>query len=136
MPHTNPLNAPPYNPLNAPVDNPLNAPTASPLGGPPPVGGPALNPERLPPAQQAYGQPGQAPNPYAPPTFDYQPIETYDTDSGGSYGLGMLGGLVFSLLGLIIAYVAGKGETKRGALHGFLIRLGITLFIVLITMAS
>jgi hypothetical protein len=68
-------------------------------------------------------------NPYTPPrAYDYEPIE----DKSGSYILGFLAGMVFALLGLILVYVFGKPETKRGALHGFLVRIGLVLVIVFV----
>jgi len=83
------------------------------------------------PEQLPYAAPPGSPNPYAAPVgnFDYEPIETYTEQ--GNYALGFVVGFLFSLLGLIIMYVAGADLTKKGALHGFLGRLGLTILIVL-----
>lgn len=86
------------------------------------MGGPPIYPEAR-PAFQA------TPNTYARSNFDYQPVEMYE--ESGSYALGMLAGLALSLLGLIVVYCVGKEETKRGAGHGFLIRVSITLLVFL-----
>jgi hypothetical protein len=72
------------------------------------------------------------PGPYAPPAFDYQPVQTYE-QQGGSYGLGIAVGFVFALLGLIIVYITGKPDTKRGALHGFLGRIALSILIFAFT---
>jgi hypothetical protein len=95
-------------------DNPLNGPPTAqpPAYSPPPMGaGPA--------------------NYYAPPIADYDAIPDYQEE--GSYGLGIAVGFIFSLIGLIIVLIAGKSATKRGALHGFLARLGLSFVILAIT---
>jgi len=80
----------------------------------------------------APGSPSAGPaNYYAPPIADDEPLPTYEEE--GNYGLGMIVGLVFSLLGLIIVAIAGKAATRRGALHGFLIRLGLGVLMLMIT---
>ncbi|MCA9650049.1 MAG: hypothetical protein H6712_18105 [Myxococcales bacterium] len=79
---------------------------------------------------------GPTANPYQPPTFDYEPIPTYSDVDAGSYGLGIALGLVFSLIGFLLVAILGKEQTKRGALHGFLIRIGITILVVLISVAT
>jgi hypothetical protein len=72
-------------------------------------------------------------NPYAPPT-DVQP---YDSDfmaqpAEGSFGLGVALGAVLGLWGLLGCLFLGKAETKRGAKYGFLGRLGLSMFVVLV----
>ena len=95
-------------------ENPLNGnpPPASPLNAAAPQGAPS-------------------PNFYAPPVEDYDAAPVFEDE--GNYGLGMIVGIVFSLLGLIIVLVAGKSATKRGAMHGFLIRLGLSFVMLAVT---
>ena len=83
------------------------------------------------PGPNPYAAGPQSPNPYAAPAsnFEYEPIETYEEQ--GNYALGFVVGFLFALLGLIIMYVAGADLTKKGALHGFLSRLGLTVLIIL-----
>ena len=53
-----------------------------------------------------------------------------DVHSWGGFAVGFF----FALLGLAIVYLVAKPETKRGSLHGFGARLGLTVFIFLISM--
>jgi hypothetical protein len=96
-------------------DNPLNAPPSRPAPEHAPTTAPSFEPANF----------------YAPPVADYDPMPTFEDE--GNYGLGFAVGFVFSLLGLIIVMVAGKSGTKRGALHGFLGRLGLGLVLLIIT---
>jgi|GEM_PF-1698093 len=55
----------------------------------------------------------------------FQPTQTYQPPTNsdeGSYGGGWALGLLLGIIGLIIALVGSKSETKRGALHGFILQ--------------
>ncbi len=83
------------------------------------------------PGASAHSVGPSSPNPYAAPApLDYHPVEVYEEQ--GSYGLGFVVGLLFALLGLIIIYVSGKEQTKKGALHGFGARIGLVVVFVII----
>lgn len=94
------------------------------------------NPYGQPQQQQQYnpyGQPQQQHNPYAPPVSDaWNDTSLYaEPEPQGTYWGGFAVGLIFALLGLIIVYVVGKDETKRGALHGLGIRFALAFLFVL-----
>lgn len=115
-------------------DNPLNHRPSQ-----PPAGAPAAQPV-APVAQAPVAQPGQpgvgfGQNPYAAPSMDYDPLPTYEDE--GSYGLGIALGFVFGLIVFIIIMAMGKEQTKRGATHGLLAKLGLgLLFFMFGIMAS
>lgn len=50
----------------------------------------------------------------------------------GSYGAGFALGFLLGLIGLIIGIALDKSETKRGALHGFLTELVISIILVVV----
>ena len=89
-----------------------------------------------------YGQPpqGSQQNPFASPPNPYAAPTPY-ADMGydeplvkeGTYIGGFLAGFLAALIGLILVYWLGKEETKRGALHGFLGRLGLVVVAVLLS---
>lgn len=57
---------------------------------------------------------------------DHGPVE-----EPGKYWAGFAIGFCFSLLGLIIVHVVAKPETKRGSLHGFGSRIGVTVLLLI-----
>ena len=75
----------------------------------------------------------QQENPYAPPVAHGEAMapEQPWVDEG-SYGLGLTLGIIFGLWGWIGCAIFGKYETKRGAKHGFLGRLGFVVFLVMV----
>lgn len=117
-------------PLNQ-MPNQPSAPASPAPVGPAPVGGAGPAPA----AHAAAAPPAGSPQYYAPPThgqgFDYQSLESFDEDQG-NYWLGFAAGFVFALLGLIIVYITAKEDTKNGAVVGFFVRLGLTVFFLLI----
>lgn len=96
-----------------------------------------LSPGAQPAAPAA--QPGQpAPtfghNPYAAPQMDYDPLPTYEDE--GSYGLGIALGFVFGLIVFLIIMAMGKEQTKRGALHGLLAKLGLGVLVFMFALMA
>lgn len=76
------------------------------------------------------------PNPFEAPAASLKPKITAQPDAGeGRYGLGVTLGLVLGLWGLLGCLVFAKPVTKRGAIHGFLGRLGLTVIAVLVALA-
>jgi hypothetical protein len=69
-------------------------------------------------------------NPYAPPTAYGEPVE-FRAEPEGTYWGGFAAGFLAALIGLGLVYAFGKSETKRGAGHGFLVRLGIVVLIII-----
>lgn len=49
----------------------------------------------------------------------------------GSYGGGFALGFLLGLAGLIIAIAINKEQTKKGAITGYLIQLGIAVVVVI-----
>ena len=49
----------------------------------------------------------------------------------GSYGGGFALGLIFGVIGLILAITINKPETRKGAVHGFLFRIVLAIIGVL-----
>jgi hypothetical protein len=80
----------------------------------------------------------QQQNPYAPPVAGAwnEPNLYEESVPQGTYWGGFAAGIIFALIGLIVVYVVGKEETKRGAVHGFGIRIGLSLLVVLATLGS
>lgn len=79
----------------------------------------------------------RSPNPFEAPASSLKPavvISAPDTGDG-RYGLGVALGLVLGLWGLVGCLAFAKPVTKRGAIHGFLGRLGLTLIVVMIALA-
>ncbi|MCA9684606.1 MAG: hypothetical protein KC457_20645 [Myxococcales bacterium] len=98
-----------------------------------------MQPDGSNPYEQNYAPPpagGPGANPYAAPKQDNWADTYLDQEEvpQGTYWGGFAVGFFFALLGLIIVYIVGKDETKRGSLHGFGARLGLTVFIFLISM--
>lgn len=59
-----------------------------------------------------------------------------ETKNTGSQGLGVILGLLFSFIGLIIAAVTGGEDTKSGAVIGFIFNIlgvGVVLLIMALT---
>jgi hypothetical protein len=79
--------------------------------------------------QQQHGQ-----NPYTPPVNDAwnDPSRYAASVPRGSYWIGFAVGMVFTLFGLLVVYAFGEEETKRGALHGFGIRVALFLLFILV----
>ena len=100
-------------------DNPLNQPPNH-----PPPAAPPPNMQPPPPGMQP-PPPGHQQNAYAPPSFDYQPVQTYENEDGGNYAVGFIVGFLFSFIGLIAVQIFGKHDTKRGSVHGFLLALAV-----------
>ncbi|NVB40298.1 hypothetical protein G6O69_37325 [Pseudenhygromyxa sp. WMMC2535] len=87
-----------------------------------------------------YAQPTRAPdpNPYGPPNPIPAWAEGYaeeDYVPQGTYWGGFAAGFVLALLGLLGVYIFGKEETKRGSLHGFGIRVGLSMLFWIFTFA-
>lgn len=89
------------------------------------------SPNRLAPTEASVAPSFEPASYYAPPAADYDSMPVFEDE--GSYGLGFAVAFFFSLLGLIIVLIAGKSGTKRGALHGFLARLGLGVVLLMIT---
>ena len=106
-------------------DNPLNQ-MPNPSSRPPPVAHAAAPP--------VAGAAGFAPQPYAPPAFDYDPVPVYEDE--GSYGLGMALGICFGLIVLVIVMAMAKSQTKRGAMHGFLGKMAVVFVLVFFALLS
>ena len=71
-----------------------------------------------------------------PPT----PAYTYHSSTSqlleGSYGAGFALGFLLGLIGLIIGIALDKSETKRGAIHGFIVQLVIGVILVIVVSCS
>ena len=74
------------------------------------------------------------PSPYAAPAHDKWADTNINRDAvpDGNYWGGFAVGFFFALLGLAIVYLVAKPETKRGSLHGFGIRFGLTLIVIIL----
>jgi hypothetical protein len=79
-------------------------------------------------------QQNRNPNPYAPPVSDaWNDPSLYAVPKPqGTYAGGFAVGFFFALIGLLIVYLVGKSETKRGALHGIGLRFGLVLLVALL----
>lgn len=55
-----------------------------------------------------------------------------DYKSQGSFGAGFAIGFFLSFIGLIIAHAIKQSKTKRGALAGFIVEIGIGLIVLLV----
>ena len=130
QPHGQP--AQPYGQPAQPYGQPVQ-----PYGQPAQPYGQAAQPYGQQPQMANDGNPFASPaNPYAAPgqgSFDYDPIETYENQ--GSYGAGFALGFILALLGLIGCYIWGGEQTKRGAGHGFLARIGVAVLFALFAAA-
>lgn len=106
------------NPYASPYANPTDAGNPYANANPNPSGG-ADNPFASPPA-----------NPYAPPVNNaYTDAEPLSFEDPGNFWLGFLAAFFFALLGLLIVWIRGKPESKRGAAWGFGIRFGLGLLV-------
>jgi tetrahydromethanopterin S-methyltransferase subunit F len=72
-------------------------------------------------------------NPYAPPTHDAW-VDPQSFEPPGNYWAGFAIGFLFALIGLVIVYLVAKPETKRGSLHGFGTRIGLTVAVVMLAL--
>ena len=104
--------------MNSMYENPLNQAQHPPPSAP----------------HAAYAAAYAPPQPYAPPAYNYEPVEVYEEQ--GSYGLGIALGIVFGLIVLIIVMAVAKPETKRGALHGFLGKTAAVFLLVMVALAA
>lgn len=78
----------------------------------------------------------KSPNPFeAPAAILRTPVVAPPDTGDGRYGLGVALGLVLGLWGLLGCLIFAKPVTKRGAIHGFLGRLGLTVIVVIIALA-
>lgn len=72
-------------------------------------------------------------NPYTPPadeSWSDTKIARGSLDDPGTYWGGFAMGLFFAVLGLAIAHLRGKPETKTGSLHGFGARIGLIVVVL------
>ena len=96
-----------------------------------------MQPDGSNPYEQNYAPPpagGPGANPYAAPKQDNWADTYLDQEEvpQGTYWGGFAVGFFFALLGLAIVYLVAKPETKRGSLHGFGIRFGLTLIVIIL----
>lgn len=74
-------------------------------------------------------------NPYAPPTPAVPFTPDGIPEEEGSFGLGVVLGLLLGLWGLLGCHLLAKYETKRGAKYGFLCRIALTVVVAAIVVA-
>lgn len=49
----------------------------------------------------------------------------------GSYGAGFALGFFAGVIGLILGLLLGKPKLKKGAVHGFLVSLGLSIVVII-----